>query len=159
MLVQEGTRVGVGPLALESEVAAVAVWLCCNDPSRRMHFAFGCICKSDVVARGVLDRVPSDVAPGPRVIGADAAPHHPMRGRKGLPDRAGAILHECLHDKYLACASDEDTSTWHSADGATGTPPHATLALDCLVCKGGAVTTARSGSLPDLRRGTARRRQ
>ncbi|TPP43370.1 PLAC8 family protein [Leishmania donovani] len=109
-----------------------------------MYLAPGHTSKSDVVAREVLDRPPSDVAPGPRVIGVDAAPHHPMRGTKGLPDRAGAILHEWLHDKYLACASDEDTSTWHSADGATGTPPHATPALDCLVCKGGAVTTARS---------------
>ncbi|TPP45711.1 hypothetical protein CGC21_35510 [Leishmania donovani] len=103
-----------------------------------MYLAPGHTSKSDVVAREVLDRPPSDVAPGPRVIGVDAAPHHPMRGTKGLPDRAGAILHEWLHDKYLACASDEDTSTWHSADGATGTPPHATPALDCLVCKGGA---------------------
>nr|CAB59203.1 ama1 protein [Leishmania major] len=41
VLVQEGTRRRCGPSRSESEVAAVAVWLCCNDPSRRMHFAFG----------------------------------------------------------------------------------------------------------------------
>lgn len=100
---QEDTRVGVGPLALESEVAAVAVWLYCDDPTRRMHFASGYTSRSDLAAREVLDRVPSDAGPGPRVMGVDAASHHPMRDTKGLPDRAGAILHEGLHAKYLAC--------------------------------------------------------
>ncbi|CAJ1028745.1 hypothetical protein Q4I30_004954 [Leishmania utingensis] len=127
-LMQRDTRTGGGRKVVKDDVEALTVLLCCDDPTRRMHFTLDYIAERDLMTREALDQTPIDLACSSRVTEVDADLHHSMQGSKGSLDRTGVIQRDSLNGNYITCANSNNTSAWNSADEATGALPRRSAA-------------------------------